>query len=139
MDPSKLQAKGRDVLRLVNLPFEVDDLPDLLASHNLAFDATSLFFSALAVGALLSGQRHQAYNFFTMSTVAAERFVESPSYDLCLAYFLHHSYVVRAGTSTRARAMVAQCVQACHDLKLHHASYGVQGLHLYLLVYMADQ
>lgn len=139
VDPDELLTAGRSILPLFNEPLEASQFTDLAAKQDLPLDALSSFFSALALGAVLSRESKSGRFCFNVSTTLAERYTGSPSLNLCLAYFLQHSFVLRAGTSTHARALIAQTVQACHDVRLHHASHGVRGLHLYLLVYMADQ
>lgn len=126
-------------LPVVDTPLDHSQFTDRVLKKDIPCDVLCLLFSALALGAALSGEAEYGRFCFHVSTALAERFVGSPSLDLCLSYFLQHGYVLRAGSSTHARALVAQTVQACHDLALPYASHSVRGLHLYLLVYMADQ
>lgn len=124
---------------LIGIPLKPDLVPQLVMAQDLPIDTATALFSALALGAVLSGETYYGRFCFDVSTTLSNRGVSLPSFDLCLAYFLYHWYLLRAGTSTQARKTVAQTVQTCRDLALHKASCGVRGFHLYLLVYLTDQ
>jgi hypothetical protein len=139
IDSNDLLKRARTIDALIGIPLQTDLVPDLIMAQDLPLDSATLLFSVLAVGAVLCGEYQYGRFCFEVATKLARRFIGPPSFDVCLAYFLQHGYVLHTGSSTHARTMVAQTVQACHDLALHNASHGVEGLHLYLLVYMADQ
>jgi hypothetical protein len=139
VNAAELLEKFSSLDTLIGIPLKPDLVPQLFMVQDLPLDTATALFSALALGAILSGETDYGRFCYDASTALASRCVGFPSFDLCLAYFLNHWYVLRAGTSNHARTIVAQTVQTYHDLSLHNGSCGVRGLHLYLFVYWSDQ
>jgi hypothetical protein len=136
---AELRQRFNSLDTLVGIPLKSDFVPDLVIAQDLSLDAATIIFSALALGAVRSGETNYGRFCFGASTALAKRCVGPSSFDLCLAYFLQHQYVIHAGTLNHARTIVAQTVQACHDLALQNGTCGVRGIHFYLMVYMTDQ
>lgn len=108
-------------------------------THGLPCDSIGLVFAALALGAVAGGEFGHGRFYFGISTEMVKHFVGQPTLDLCLAYFLQHVFALRSGTSNYAQGIMAQAVQIANGLGLYDNSHGIQGLQLYLLIYMADQ
>lgn len=111
----------------------------MATTHRLPCDAIGLVFAALALGAVASGEFGHGRFYFGISTEMVKHFVGQPTLELCLAYFLQHVFALRLGTSNYAQGIMAQAVQIANGLGLYDNSHGIQGLQLYLLIYMADQ
>lgn len=107
-------------------------------SHS-PLDSVALVFAALALGAVASGDIVNGRLYFDISTEVTKHFVGKSTLDLCVADFLQHVFALRVGTSNYAQNIISQAIQHAHDLGLHRNSRGIQGLQLYLLIYMADQ
>nr|POF26034.1 hypothetical protein CFP56_22182 [Quercus suber] len=108
-------------------------------TEQFPLDSVALMFVALALGAIATGELSHGQTLFEISTEVVKHFAGSPSMQLCLAYYLQHMFALRIGTSNYQQGIIAQTVQTAHDLGLHRNTYGVQGLKLFLIVYMADQ
>ncbi|KAK4498621.1 hypothetical protein PRZ48_011280 [Zasmidium cellare] len=111
----------------------------ILSTRRLPSDSIGLVCAALALGAVASGEFGHGRFYFAISTELVKHFVGQPTLELCLAYYLQHVFALRSGTSNYAQGIMAQAVQIANGLGLYDNSYGVQGLQLYLLIYMADQ
>lgn len=122
-------------------------LQDVLASgvtaavtqHTMPVDSIALIFAALALGAVATGDIGHGCFYFGVSTEMVKHFVDRPTLDLCLVYFLQHTFALRSGTSNYAQGIMAHAIQVSHGLGLHKSSHGIRGLQLFLLLYMADQ
>lgn len=107
-------------------------------SHS-PLDSVALVFAALALGAVAGGDIVNGRLYFDISIEVTKHFIGKSTLDLCLADFLQHVFALRVGTSNYAQNIISQAIQHAHDLGLHRNSRGIQGLQLYLLIYMADQ
>lgn len=109
----------------------------------LPIDSLALLFASLALGcALQSYDFDAAYSFFNISTELLEEYTERSSLDLVSAYFMQHLFILKTGSSNRARGIIGQAIQAAHDLGIHKGSPSLdklQTVRLYLLLYFADQ
>lgn len=122
-------------------------LQDVLASGvtvavtetTMPVDSIALIFAALALGAVATGDIGHGCFYFGVSTEMVKHFVDRPTLDLCLVYFLQHTFALRSGTSNYAQGIMAHAIQISHGLGLHENSHGIRGLQLFLLIYMADQ
>ena len=125
----------------------LEALQDLVASGVAAtvaetampVDSIALMFAALALGSVATGELGHGCFYFGISTEVVKHFVERPTLELCLAFFLQHVFALRSGTSNYAQGIMAQAVQVARGLGLHENLCGVRGLQLFLLIYMADQ
>nr|POF13028.1 hypothetical protein CFP56_10176 [Quercus suber] len=110
-----------------------------LATIQCPLDSIALVFVALALGSIATGELSHGQCFFNISTEVVKHFAGSPTVELCLGYYLQHVFALRTGTSNYQQGIIAQAVQTAHDLGLHRNAHGVQGLKLFLIIYMADQ
>lgn len=121
----------------------LDSVPSVvsrtIASQRLPADSVALMFSALALGAVASSDFGHGRFYFDISTEVVKHSVGHATLELCLAFFLQHAFALRVGTLNYAQTIIRQAIQGAHDLELHHNKCGIQGLQLYLLIYMADQ
>lgn len=125
----------------------IDQLQDLspsvvlmtVTAHRLPLDAVALMFGAFALGAVATGEISHGRIYFNVSTELVKHYVGQSTLELCLAYFLQHVFALRIGTLNYAQSIIAQAIQIAHDLDIQRNRHGVQGLQLYLLIYMADQ
>ncbi|GFF31187.1 hypothetical protein IFM46972_03152, partial [Aspergillus udagawae] len=118
-----------------------------VGSTSARLDGLALAFAALAFSALI----YKAFNesnfevplaFLELSMKTAEDYVGPPTLNLVLASFLQHICVLRTGTSNRCRALIAQAVQAAHDIGINRCGSSHNPLHtarLYLALYFTDQ
>lgn len=125
----------------------LEPLRDLVASGvavvvtktDMPVDSIALLLAALALGCVATGELRHGYLYFGLSTEMAKHFMERPTLDLCLTYYLQHIFAMRSGTSNYAQGIMALAIQAAHGLGLDKNSHGTRGLLLFLLIYMADQ
>jgi hypothetical protein len=114
-----------------------------LGTLGLPIDSLAFFFASLALGCLLRcHDSDAAHSFFNISTGLLEEYTERSSLDLVSAHFMQHLFILRTGSSNRAKGIVVQAIQAAHDLGIHkgaRSSHGLQPIRLYLLLYFADQ
>ena len=111
----------------------------MVTRHALPADTSALIFVAMSLGAVANADFKRGCFCFDVSIELVKQFVGQPTLHLCVAYFLQHTFALRAGTTNYAQGIVVQAIQVAHDLGLHRNLYGVQGLQIYLLIYMADQ
>ena len=127
-----------DRLRPSNCLRETD-----LGTLGLPIDSLAFLFASLAMGCVLRCHDFDAaHSFFNISTDLLEEYTEQSSLDLVSAYFMLHLFILRTGSSNRAKGIILQAIQAAHDLGIQkgaRSSHGLQHIRLYLLLYFADQ
>lgn len=102
-------------------------------------DFIALLFVCMALGSVATGALGHARVYFDISTEAVRYFVGRSTLELCLACYLQHVFALRAETSNYARGFIVQAIHHANDLRLGENAHGVRGLHLYLIIYLADQ
>jgi hypothetical protein len=122
-----------------NIELQNIHLSGIPTTHTLPFDAVALVFAAFSLGAAHEGLFENARFYFDISIRMVEHHAGQATLDLCLTYLMQHMSALRMGTSNYAQGIITRAVEVAHDLHLQHGRQGVQGLQLYMLIYMADQ
>lgn len=105
-------------------------------------DDLALAFATLTFGGFMENNADVSLAFLELSMKAAEGYVGQPTLNLALAIFLQHVCVLRIGTSNRSRALIAQAIQAAHDIGINRrgrSNSPLQTARLYLVLYFMDQ
>lgn len=114
-----------------------------LSTLDLPIDSLAFLFASLALACVMRCHNfNAAYSFFHISVELLEEYTDRSSLDLVSAYFMQHLFILRTGSSNRAKSVIVQAIQAAHDLGIHkgaRSSHGLQHVRLYLLLYFADQ
>lgn len=111
----------------------------LLTKARLPVDTIALVFAALALGSVALGESGHGKFYFGVSTEMVKYFVDRPTLNLCLSYFLQHLLALRSGTSNHAQGIISQAIHVARALRLQQHSHGDRGTLLFLFIYMADQ
>ena len=155
VDLSQIQSSIASFFRDSSADTTIENID--VGSTSARLDDLALAFAALAFAALpfaplaFSALTSEAFNdnnvevplaFLELSMKSAEDYVGPPTLNLVLASFLQHICVLRTGTSNRCRALIAQAVQAAHDIGINRSRPShnpLQTARLYLALYFTDQ
>ena len=137
LDKSQLLEDGRDLFHQLPRNSRLDTV--YLPPGNIPLDRVSLLFATLALFNLSKPSHSICSAFLDLSISMVELYADRSTFELALAIFMQHSCVLRTGTASRSRALIHQAIQVAQEAGLHKNRLDTRGLHLYIILYFADQ